>query len=246
VPACRDLGRHCLALRVVLKIGDVEDDAPADLDQLGTWLLGHTERLSFGRVFEQGNELLVQAELHIPCRFYEAGARGARCKAHGFRGPLPGTNGPARRERKLGGDRFEVMTDRRLAPAILRRPARTLPVLTAPEANPCHRAPCRTADNTRGAACCRDLVVAMRIPERARHREALVRSRRRPYLCKVDRTGPTTLEAEVISACSFLEDDGEACSLHGRRRPNGRVAKPWLCTQWPRGAEVTHPGCRLV
>ena len=172
------MGRHCLALRVVLKIGDVADDAPADLDQLGTWLLGHTERLTFGRVFEADNELLVRADLRVPCRYYQAGPGSAHCTAHGFRGPHPRADAPPRRDRKLGGDRFEVMTDRHLAPATLRRSARTLPVLTAPEANPCHGAPCRTADNVRGAACCRDLVVAMRIPERARHREALVRSRR--------------------------------------------------------------------
>jgi hypothetical protein len=240
------MGRHCTELSVVLKIGDVKEDSPADLDQLATWLLGHTERITFGRIFEEGDDLLVEAVLQVACRYYDRGARGARCTAHGYSTrKAPGTSPPPR-DRKLSDERFEVVTDRRLAEQSLRRPARSLRVLSAPEANPCHGAPCRTADHTRGAACCRDLVVAMRIPERARHREALVRSRRSPYLCKVDRTGPTTLEAEVISACSFLEDDAISCALHDRVRPSGRVAKPWLCTRWPKGAETTHPGCRLV
>lgn len=244
-PPCRSMGAHCTDLAVVLKVGDL-DDGPADLDQLGTWLLGHTQRITFGRIFEEGTELLVEAVLHVACRYYERGSRGARCRAHGYAASVPRPVSPDRRDRKLGDQRFEVVTDRRLKAERLRRPARALPVVSAPEANPCHGAPCRTADHTRGAACCRDLVVAMRIPERARHREALVRSRRSPYLCKVDRTGPTTLEAEMISACSFLERDGISCALHGRVRPSGRVAKPWLCSKWPKGAEVTHPGCRLV
>ena len=56
-----------------------------------------------------------------------------------------------------------------------------------------------------------------------------------------------TIEAEMISACSYImEEDGVSCGLHGRRRPNGRVAKPYICTKWPDDAEVTHRGCALA
>lgn len=239
------MGRHCSELEVVLKIGDLEDDGPAQLDALATWLLGHTERVSFGRLIRAAGELRVRATLHVPCRHLRETRLGARCAAHGYRARTIPRQAPERRDRKLPDGTFEIVQDGRAGPVRLRRPPRALPVL-APGANPCAGAPCRTADHTRGAACCRDLVIAMHVPARERQLEALIRSRTSPYLCKVDRTGPATLEAEIISACSFLEADGISCALHGRRRPNGRVAKPWLCTQWPRGAEVTHPGCRLV
>lgn len=244
-PDCRAMGRHCTELNVTLKIGDLDDDGEAAVDALATWLLGHTQRITFGRVSRSGTTLRVTATLHVPCRYLREGQKGARCAAHGFRARAVPRTRPQQRDRKLGDETFEIVQDRRVSPVRLRRPPRSLPVLAA-GANPCVGAPCRTADHVRGAACCRDLVVALHIPARDRWREALVRSRKSPYLCKVDRTGPTTLEAEMISACSFLERDGISCALHGRRRPNGRVAKPWLCTEWPRGAETTHPGCRLA
>lgn len=70
-----------------------------------------------------------------------------------------------------------------------------------------------------------------------------MRSRRPPFLCKVDRESDNSLSGELISACGYLKDDGIECSLHGRRRPDGRPAKPDLCSQWPDGAEAMHPGC---
>ena len=73
--------------------------------------------------------------------------------------------------------------------------------------------------------------------------EALVRSRRSPYLCKIERGGDFSLDVEMISACGYLEEDGVACSLHGRARPDGRPAKPDLCTEWPPKNRGLHPGC---
>ena len=73
--------------------------------------------------------------------------------------------------------------------------------------------------------------------------EALVRSRRPPYLCKIDRAGDFSLEVEMISACGYLGDDGIACTLHGRRRADGRPAKPDLCSEWPPKNKGLHPGC---
>ena len=150
----------------------------------------------------------------------------------------------AEQPRRLGGQRFRVvdakrMVTRSLAPRA--RPAHALPVLDA--ANPCATAPCRTADNKRGAACCRDLQVEIMCTKGERRLEALVRSRRSPYLCKVERAGDFSLEVEMISACGYLEDDGVACSLHGRLRADGRPAKPDLCTEWPPKNRGLHPGC---
>jgi hypothetical protein len=73
--------------------------------------------------------------------------------------------------------------------------------------------------------------------------EALVRSRLSPYLCKISRTSEGWLEAEMISACGFLDDAGQNCTLHGRERPDGRPAKPDLCSLWPDDGKGMHPGC---
>ena len=106
-------------------------------------------------------------------------------------------------------------------------PARSLPVLSSgPAENPCATAQCRTSDNTRKAACCRDLQVEIMCTRGQRRLEALVRSRRSPYLCKIEREGEYSLDVEMISACGYLEADGVACSLHGRipvGRPDGQA-----------------------
>ena len=79
--------------------------------------------------------------------------------------------------------------------------------------------------------------------KRQRKLEALVRSRRSPYLCKVERGGDFSIEAEVISACAYLDEDGIGCTLHNRRRADGRPAKPDLCSEWPPRKQTLHPGC---
>ena len=76
-----------------------------------------------------------------------------------------------------------------------------------------------------------------------RRLEALVRARQSPYLCKVERASPFSLGAEMISACGYLLDDGVHCGLHGRKRPDGRSAKPDLCSEWPEPGDTYHPGC---
>jgi len=114
-----------------------------------------------------------------------------------------------------------------------------LPVLNGD--NPCATAPCRTADHTRGAACCRDLQVEILCPPDG-PLEALVRARQSPYLCKIERKGDRSLDAEIISACGYLAD-AVTCSLHDRRRADGRPAKPDLCSDWPPKGEGLHPGC---
>jgi hypothetical protein len=156
--------------------------------------------------------------------------------------PTRGTDQP----RRLGGDRYLVVDQGELAAVDLPLPPRSLPVVAADEldgVNPCSIAPCATADHTRGSACCRDLQVEIVCPTDDTLLEALVRSRQSPYLCKVSRENKESLEAELISACGFLDDEGLNCTLHGRSRPDGRTAKPDLCSAWPDDGKGMHPGC---
>lgn len=243
LPPCRRLGPQCRALPVTLRVGSLEEGWDS-LDHEATWLLGHTRQITFGHLWEDEGDLYVEAVLHVGCRFLRQEGLGARCALHGYEGPLPREPRRAAQPRRLGGDRFRIVENCRQAvrelPAAV-PPARTLPVV--PAENPCATAPCRTADHTRGAACCRDLQVEIMCTRRERRLEALVRSRRSPYLCKVDRAGDYSLEVEMISACDYLGEDGVACSLHGRRRADGRTAKPDLCFEWPPKNKGLHPGC---
>ena len=222
------------------------DDGPDSADHEATWLLGHTERISFlGDLQQDQDELFIEAQLHVPCRFLRAdGAGGGRCGAHGYsRASAPRGPDPAE-PRRFGRERFQVVESGRMVTRMLPmnpRPPRELPIHAG--SNPCVGAPCRTADNRRGAACCRDLQLEILCSEKQRHREALVRARKSPYLCKVERISPFSLGAEMISACDFLLEDGVHCALHGRRRPDGRPAKPDLCSEWPEPGDTMHPGC---
>ena len=125
-------------------------------------------------------------------------------------------------------------------------PARTLPVLgdatageqplrdrAVPDRRP-HAAERPAAGTSRSRSCA---------PKAQRRLEALVRSRRSPYLCKIEREGDFSIEAEMISACGYLGGDGVACTLHGRHRADGRTAKPDLCFEWPPKNQGLHPGC---
>jgi hypothetical protein len=146
-------------------------------------------------------------------------------------------------------DRFFVFTRgkrRNLRLPVQASPRRSLPVLAA--ANPCAGAACRTADNRRGAACCRDLTVDVVLEGDEPSLLELLRSRRSPYLCKVTPDGAGKAECEVISACGYLERDGVSCALHGRALPDGEPAKPFVCRQWPEPGpdHAGHPGCRLL
>jgi len=88
----------------------------------------------------------------------------------------------------------------------------------------------------------------MVIPESATRTMALLKARKSPYFCKVEREGPDAVEAEVISACAYLEEDGITCALHNRVLPNGRLAKPSICMEWPdlEPDDLGHPGCPLT
>ncbi|MGH7518056.1 MAG: hypothetical protein ACREOC_11390 [Gemmatimonadales bacterium] len=227
---------------MTLRIGAL-DEGSTSLDHEATWLLGHTEHITFSELWHGEGDLYVDAVLHVPCRHLRADGGVAHCTAHGFTGSLQRPRRRAEQPRRLGGDRFKVVDDMQAVTRALPTPPapRGLPVLGGD--NPCATAQCRTSDHRRGAACCRDLQVEIMCTRRERRLEALVRSRRSPYLCKVTRPGDFSLEAEMISACGYLAEDGIACSLHGRVRADGRPAKPDLCSDWPPKDKGLHPGC---
>ncbi len=238
-PPCTSVGSQCHGLEVTLRCAKI-DDGPNSADHEATWLLGHTERIDFGPLVRHGSELQCAVYLAVPCRFARMNGMGVVCGAHGFTGtvPLPSRT-PA--SRRLEENRFELVDGGRLIPIELGRAPTGLPVLHSE--NPCETARCRTADHKIGAACCRDLQVEILCHPDESLLESLVRSRKSPYLCKVDRESPDSLGAEVISACSFLGEDGINCSLHFRTRADGRSAKPDLCFDWPRPGDSYHSGC---
>jgi hypothetical protein len=244
VPPCRRMGRQCHALDVTLRIGSLEEGEES-LDHEATWLMGHTERITFGTVWPEGGELYVEATLQVPCRFYRETAPGvAACAAHAFLGSPPRRPVRLEQPRQLGRDRFAVVENMHLARRTLMHPRRALRVLAAPGGvNPCEGAPCETSDHRRGAACCRDMQVEIMCTRKQVRLEKLVRSRKSPYLCKVGREGDFSIDVEMISACGYLEPGGVACTLHGRKRADGRSAKPDLCFDWPPKNKGLHPGC---
>ena len=266
-PPCSRMGRQCRELDVTLRIAELPDDSPTVQDAAATWLTAHTDRMTFGTPYVEGDALLVDATVHVGCKYLvdDEGRRGERedgktgdrrvhCAAHGYAGPLPASSQNGRPAVRRGAsDRFRVVyrgqarwLELPLTRKAARRRKRALPVL---DENPCVGAPCRTADNTRGAACCRDLTVDVVVPEGDPETEQFLRSRKAPYLCKVERADEMIIECEIISACSFLDPaDGISCVLHDRLLPNRQLAKPSICREWPDIGEdeVAHPGCRLV
>ncbi len=248
VPACRSLGPQCRGLGVTLRIADLpEDDAPTR-DAIATWLLGHTQHVSFGTPRTVGRRLVVDATLHTPCRYLRDGAQGARCAAHGYTGSVPALQRPVPAP-LVGPDGTITLTHQgRRQPVALVTPPQPRHALPTLQANPCATAPCRTADNTRGAACCRDLTLDVVLPADEVHAEALLAARKAPYVCKVERADADIVECEVLSACGYLDHDGRSCVLHDRRRPDGEPAKPYICSDWPDvdGTDTWHPGCVLM
>jgi hypothetical protein len=244
-PSCRTLGPQCLGIPVTLRIGTL-DKGPASCDHEATWLLGHTEHITFRDLRARDRDLLVDAVLHVRCRFLQRQGDLGACRAHGFTGPAPSPPASPVQPRRLGGDAFLAVSEGAQRTLTLPFPPRSLPVLEVDpldSENPCSIAPCTTADHRRGSACCRDLQVEILCDQGDTHLEALVRSRQSPYLCKISRESPQALEAEMISACDYLDDPRENCTLHGRQRADGRTAKPDLCSEWPDDGKGLHPGC---
>lgn len=270
-PPCKSLGRQCRELTLTIGISDIEDESRSLQDASVTWMTGHTERITWGKPYVVGSDLRVEGTVHVPCKYLRtsSGEPAVRpdglpsyrtngkkkqvvcCSAHGFRGPLPTSTQPTAQDTRviLGESRFSMFykNKRRKLDLRLKRAAqRSLPVLQSD--NPCFDAPCRTGDNTRGSACCRDLTLEVFLTSSQRRLEALLRARKSPYLCKIKREDEETMECEVLSACGYLAEDGTGCRLHDRILPNGQRAKPSLCYEWPDVApdETGHPGCRLI
>ena len=241
------MGRQCHELQLTLGVADLETDSSHEQDAIATWLLGHRERMTFGTPYAAEGLLVVDARLHVPCRHLDGQGDRARCRAHGYGARPRRPRIPKPPVLRHGECRFSIIQDGQLRETELTPPSayrRSLPVLAG--SNPCATAPCRTADNRRGAACCRDLTVDVVLPLGEDRLEALLRARKPPYVCKVQRTDEVTVECEVISACHYLEHDGIHCGLHGLRRPDGRHAKPELCFEFPDRSDpdlVGHPGC---
>jgi hypothetical protein len=265
-PPCTSLGRHCRDLKLIVRISDIRDDSQTLQEAASTWMTAHTERVTFGSPHVVGNQLLVEATVHVPCKYlktrshehavrpdgtHTSTGEQVQCAVHGFRGPLPRSTQLSPGERpqfyENGGPVSVIYKgSRRWMDLPLKRAARrSLPTI---QNNPCVGAPCRTGDNTQGAACCRDLTLELHLPKTQHRLEALLRARKSPYLCKVKREDDDTMECEVITACGYLDDDGISCVLHDRVLPNGRIAKPSLCYEWPEleEDETGHTGCRLV
>lgn len=234
------MGPQCRSLRVTLRIGTFEN-GPASLDHEATWLLGHTERVDFGAPWDDGEDLFVDAVLHVPCRFLRESREGASCAMYGYQQKRPHPLSRPSQPRRIREDRFRVVEMARQRERILAFPKRSLPVIAGP--NPCATAPCQTSDHRHRAACCRDMEIEIMCTEREAKLESWIRTRKSPYLCKIERAGKFSIEAELISACDYLGADGVACTLHGRVRSDGRPAKPDLCSEWPHEGKGLHPGC---
>jgi len=106
-PPCTHVGPQCHGLDVTLRCARL-GPAPGSGDHEATWLLGHTERIDFGPLFQHGNELRSTAHLAVPCRFAEVTGPTVRCRAHGFAGTA---QAPERRAtpRQLGGSQFALV-----------------------------------------------------------------------------------------------------------------------------------------
>lgn len=240
-PACRAVGPQCRSLPVTLQVARLDDGDPNSGDHEATWLLGHTQRIQFGELQQAGPALFAAATLNIPCRYAAFSGSSVTCRAHGFDGlVLVPPDAPQPRWRGRG--EAVLVTGGELAAVQLAEPTPTRSTLPILQGNPCETAPCRTGDNRLGAACCRDLQLTILCDVEDRRQESLVRARKPPFLCKVDREGPSALGVEVISACGYL-NERNVCSLHGLNRPDGRTAKPDLCFEWPADDDHYHTGC---
>ena len=88
IPPCRRLGTQCRAIPVTLRIGSFEEGLES-LDHEATWLLGHTQQISFGVLWEDEGDLYVEAILHVGCRYLRPEGLGARGRPLPGRGPVP-------------------------------------------------------------------------------------------------------------------------------------------------------------
>ena len=247
-PPCSALGSQCQEIPVTLRIGSLEQGASA-ADHEATWLLGHTERISFRNLRARGPRPAGRCRPPRPLPAPQATPRRSAgvCAAHRLHtGPFPPPSRGAAQPRQLGGEKFLVVEDHALAAVALKVPPRSLPVvdgdLIGGESlfdRPVHHG----GPSARLGLLSRPAGGDPLFPLGHSDLEALVRSRLSPYLCKITRASEDALEAEMISACGYL--DGRGSELHPAwaERPDGRPAKPDLCSEWPDNGKGLHPGC---
>src|SRR6476620_4194035 len=125
-PPCRSLGSQCRGIPVILRVGALEE-GNRSLDHEATWLIGHTQNISFYDLWEDEGELYVDAMLHVPCRYLQRNGSGVQCTAHGYLGPAPREPPKRQQRRQLSRDRFLIVDNRRTAVRALPEPARSLP-----------------------------------------------------------------------------------------------------------------------
>jgi len=58
IPPCRGLGSQCRGVPVTLRVGPLEEGTTS-LDHEATWLIGHTQNISFYDLWEDEGELYV-------------------------------------------------------------------------------------------------------------------------------------------------------------------------------------------
>ncbi len=80
------VGPQCRSLPVTLRIGPLEDGTTS-LDHEATWLLGHTQHITFSKSGRTEGELYVEAMLHVPCRYLRRDGASAQL----YRPRIPGT-----------------------------------------------------------------------------------------------------------------------------------------------------------
>ncbi len=109
-PPCKRLGQQCQELTVTVRISDLQDDSATLQDASATWLTGHTERITWSEPYTNDEYLMVDATLHVPCRYLESNGVGARCSVHEFRGRRPtSTKTPERPNYQLGKEKFSLI-----------------------------------------------------------------------------------------------------------------------------------------
>src|SRR6185503_9894304 len=143
IPSCTSMGSHCRALPVMLRVSDLREDDARFRDDISTWLMGHRQTIDFGTQQVVGNWVVVEATIHVPCKYLNSGARGARCTAHGYSAVVPEVPRPARAPLVASDGTVTVFQDDKLQTLALEpraKPEHSLPTL---EVNPCAGAPCR-------------------------------------------------------------------------------------------------------
>ena len=165
--------------------------APPVLDHEATWLLGHTQQITFSELWEGEGDLYVEAVLHVRCRYLHEDGDWRSARPHGFEG----RNAPrARREPTAAAARRRPVRGRGGPPECGVR--ELWPPAAPAGARRCHRR--RESLRDRPLPHGRQHPQSRLLPGPAgrdhvhqaqRRLEALVRSRRSPYLCKIERAG---------------------------------------------------------